>query len=72
MTSTLAHSKIDVNQETCDSFFKAKNVFANELFSEPYTSLSEVESRVFEGFSLICRFLIYIYLIKHVKNRVNL
>ena len=59
---TLDRSKINVNEEACDSFIESINVFANELFSDPCISLSEAESRVFEGFSLICQKFFEIYI----------
>ena len=50
---TLDRSKINENQEACESFVEAINAMVSDIFSEPGISLSEAESRVFEGFRLI-------------------
>ena len=50
---TLDRCEIKENQEACESFVESINAMARDIFSEPDISLSDAESRVFEGFRLI-------------------
>lgn len=50
---TLDRCEIKENQEACESFVESINAMARDIFSEPDISLSDAESRVFEGFHLI-------------------
>lgn len=50
---SLDHCEIKENQEACESFVEAINEMVRDIFSEPGLSLSDAESRVFEGFRLI-------------------
>ena len=57
----------------CESFVEAINTFVSDIFSESGISLSDAESRVFERFRLISqKFLSNFYLIKQMKNWMNL
>ena len=50
---TLDRCEIKENQEACESFVESINAMARDIFSEPGISLSDAESRVYEGFHLI-------------------
>ena len=50
---TLDRCEIKENQEACESFVASINEMARDIFSEPGISLSDAESRVYEGFRLI-------------------
>ena len=55
MSITLDRYEIKENQEACESFVESINEMARDIFSEFGMSLSDVESRVCEGFRSICQ-----------------